>query len=348
MPVKRLPANPLITPADVTPTRPDLEILCAFNPGAVRFGRETLLLVRVGEMPHQEPGYAGYVVYDPDSGDVRIGRIRHGDPDLVLGDNRGFLYRGRPVLTSLSHIRVARSTDGVHFKVDPKPALFPSTPYETYGCEDARVTYLDGRYYVNYSAVSPRGISTWLAVTDDFRQFEKIGMIFCPSNKDICIFPEKVRGAYVCRHRPDAAPFGSPSMWTAWSPDLVCWGRHELTLAPVPGTWEGGRLGCGAPPVRTREGWLEIYHAADEQGRYCLGSMLSDLERPERILARSSRPVLEPEAPYERAGLYGNCVFCCGVVTDPKGGMTIYYGAADSICAGATTTVEEMIAAAKE
>jgi predicted GH43/DUF377 family glycosyl hydrolase len=120
-----------------------------------------------------------------------------------------------------------------------------------------------------------------------------------------------------------------------------------MTLAPTPGTWEGERVGAGAPPIRTDAGWLEIYHAADAAGRYHLGAMLSDLDYPETVISRSRRPVLEPEAPYEMTGVYGNCVFSNGVVAWEDGTLMVYYGAADSICAAAVTTVEEMIAAAR-
>ncbi|MCK4601997.1 MAG: glycosidase, partial [Phycisphaerae bacterium] len=135
--------------------------------------------------------------------------------------------------------------------------------------------------------------------------------------------------------------------WTAYSPDLFSWGRHEMTLAPAPGTWQAGRVGCGAPPIRTDEGWLEIYHAADTEGRYAMGAMLSDPDYPEKIISHSSDPVFQPEADYERSGLYDNVVFSSGLLVDDDGVMTIYYGAADRVCAAAVTSVDEMIAAAK-
>jgi len=347
MPLRRLDSNPLLSPDDLRPTRDDLEVFCTLNPGAARIGGEIVLVVRVGERPREEPGTAACVLYDAAAGEVAVRRFRHGDPDLVLGDARGFTYRGRAHLTSLSHLRVARSTDGVHFAFDAAPALFPATPYEAFGCEDPRVTFIEGRYYITYTAVSDRGVAVGLAATEDFRNFVRLGVMLPPSNKDVCLFPRRVRDLYVCRHRPSESGFNPASIWTAYSPDFVSWGRHEMTLAPTPGTWEGGRVGCGPPPVWTPEGWLEIYHAADERGRYCLGAILSDLRRPERVLARSSRPVLEPEAPYELAGIYGHCVFSNGLVVGDDGAMTVYYGAADRISAGAVTTVDEMIAAAR-
>ena len=347
MSLRRLRANPLLTPDDAAPTRADLTVLCTLNPGAVRFGDETLLLVRVGERADDEPGYVSYVHFDSDAGLTKIGRIATDDPDLEIRDARGYFLRGRMLLTSMSHLRIARSTDAAHFRFDPEPAIYPSMPYEAFGCEDPRITRIDGKYHVTYTAVSDRGVTVALAVTQDFVRFEKLGVIFPPYQKDVCIFPEKVRGLYVCRHRPYKSEFNDACIWTAYSPDLLSWGRHERTLAPEPGTWSAERVGCGAPPVRTPEGWLEIYHAADAGGVYHLAAMLSDLEHPERLISHSRRPVLEPEADYELKGVYGNCVFSNGLVVDDDGTMTVYYGAADRICAAAVTTVEEMLAAAK-
>jgi len=345
--VQRLDTNPLLTPADIAPTRDDLEIFSTLNPGTIRVGDEILLLVRVAERPRPEPGYVSTVVYDDRAGEVKVVRHRLDDPDLDTSDPRVSVYKGRALLTSMSHIHVARSRDGKAFTFDPRPGIYPSRPEEAFGCEDARVAQIDGRYYVNYSAVSSQGVSTALSVTDDFRTFEKLGVIFTPYNKDVCLFPEKIGGMYVCRHRPFRSMFNLPCVWTAYSPDLLCWGRHALTMEPEAGTWRSERVGCGGTPIRTDEGWLEIYHAADQTGRYCLGAMLSDLERPETLLHRSRRPILEPEADYERAGVYGNCVFSNGCIADGDGTLTIYYGAADSICAAAVTTVDEMIAAAR-
>ena len=347
MPLRRLDENPLLTPEDVKPTRDDLKVLCTLNPAAVRLGDETLLLVRVGESPAQEPGYIAYLRHDAEAGQLRVERIPRDDPELDTTDPRGYLHAGRMLLTSMSHLRLARSSDGVHFTFDPAPAIFPSTPYEAYGCEDARITFIAGRDHITYTAVSDRGVTVAMASTRDFKNFEKHGVIFPPYQKDVCIFPEKVRGMYVCRHRPFKSEFNPASIWTAYSPDLLCWGQHEMALAPRPGTWEGDRVGCGAAPLRTPEGWLEIYHAADANGHYRLGSMLTELDRPERLVARSGRPVFSAEAPYEHAGVYANCVFSNGLLAEDDGRLTVYYGAADRVCAAAVTTVEEMIAAAK-
>ena len=120
-----------------------------------------------------------------------------------------------------------------------------------------------------------------------------------------------------------------------------------MTLSPREGTWEAGRVGAGAPPIRTDEGWLDVYHAADAAGRYALGAMLSAPDRPANVICRSSRPILEPEAAYERTGVYADCVFSNGLVVEDDGAVTVYYGAADRVCAAAVTTVTELLVTAK-
>jgi predicted GH43/DUF377 family glycosyl hydrolase len=345
--MQRLETNPLLGPEQCKPTRDDLVVLCTLNPAAVKIGQETLLLVRVGEQPIPDDNYVAYMRYDCETEQSVVEHISKTDPDLDATDPRGYFYRGKMLLTSLSHLRLARSTDGKHFTFDDLPAIFPATPYEAFGCEDPRITKIEGRYYITYTAVSDRGVTVAMASTTDFRKFQRHSVIFPPYQKDVCIFPEKVNDMYVCRHRPYMNEFNDACIWTAYSPDLLCWGLHEMTLQPRRGTWEGGRVGGGAPPIKTDSGWLEIYHAADASGRYHLGAMLSDLAQPQRVVHRGSKPILEPEADYELSGVYANCVFSNGLVVEDDGTMTVYYGAADRICAGALTSVDEMIEAAK-
>lgn len=346
--MQRLVENPLLTPEDPAPTRDDLEVMCTLNAAAVRFEDETLLLVRVGEKARcADETCVSYVYFDAESGETIVKSIPKSHPDLDTSDPRGYYVKGKMLLTSMSHLRLARSRDGRHFRFDPQPAIYPATPYETFGCEDPRITFIDGRYYITYTAVSDKGVCVALAVTDDFRRFERLGIIFPPYQKDVVIFPEKVRGQYVCRHRPYMNEFNDASIWTAYSPDLFSWGRHCVTLTPTPGTWECGRVGAGIVPILTDEGWLEVYHGANENHRYCLAAMLSEAENPERIISRSREPVLEPDEPIARDGIMNNVVFTDGAVVDPDGTMWLYYGAADRVIGGAITSVEEMLAAAK-
>ncbi len=346
MPIERFEANPLITPADVAPTRDDVEVLCTINPGAVWFEGQALMLLRVGERPKPQRGYVSTLTYDHREGEVVVRRYRLDDPDMETHDGRGFSWRRKTLLTSMSHLRIARSDDLVHWTVDPTPAIAPTTEWESYGCEDARITQLDGRYCITYTAASHLGINVMMATTEDFVTFSKKGVVATTFNKDVCIFPERIGGRYVCRHRPFRTEFNDACIWTAFSPDLVHWGDHSILHRPVRRTWESERVGAGGTPIKTDAGWLEIYHASDIDGRYGLGAMLSDLDCPQTMISRSKRPVLEPTEAYELKGVFGECVFTNGWLVSDDGTLTILYGGADTITAAARTTVDEMVAAA--
>jgi beta-1,2-mannobiose phosphorylase / 1,2-beta-oligomannan phosphorylase len=326
----RSPHNPLITPADVSPSDPQFAVIGTFNAGVTLFNDEVLMLVRVAERPAiSEPGYV-FCPYLSAEGEISLERIACDDPDYDTGDSRMVLHKPtrRLLLTSISHIRLARSRDGVTFAVDAQPWLIAQPPYESFGVEDARITCIDDTYYVNYTAVSEHGIATALVSTRDFVSVERHGVIFPPANRDVALFPERVNGQYVCYHRPMPAMLGRPNIWVAESPDLRHWGGHRLVLETAPEGWEAGRVGGGAPPVRTEHGWLSIYHAADRADRYCLGAFLTPLDDPGQVIARSREPILVPEEPYETDGFFSQVVFTCGVILQ-DGQLRVYYGAAD-------------------
>jgi len=339
----RFATNPVVSPSDVTPSRDDVEVMCAFNAGATRFGDETLLLLRVAERPRPRENCVATAVLNLESGVVEPMYVRLDDPDLVFTDPRFFTYKGKLYLTSISHLRRARSRNGVDFTIDAHPALAPRTAYEVYGVEDPRITLLDGWYYVNYSAISLRGVATALARTRDFVDFERLGIMFAPDNKDIAIFPERIHGRYYCFHRPSMKQIGAPSMWLASSENLTDWGQHEFVIGPRPGMWDSERVGCGAAPIRTAQGWLELYHASDQHTRYSTGAVLLDLEQPWKVIARSEEPLLAPEAPYETGGVVPNVIFHNGLVENGDGTLTLYYGAADERTCGATVAVSDIL-----
>ena len=222
--VRRAPENPIITPAMVQPSRPELEVVGAFNPAVTRHDGEVLLLLRVAEAPQSAPGDVAAPVYNVDTGRLEIRKWARGSDGVDTSDPRVTVVDGRTWLTSISHIRIARSTDGINFQVDPTPALSPTNAYESFGIEDPRITLLDGTYWINYTAVSPWGISTALASTKDFRTFDRHGIIFPPPNRDVTIFPEKIGGRYAALHRPMASEPGENAIWGATSTDLMDWG----------------------------------------------------------------------------------------------------------------------------
>jgi len=345
MTLERFPENPLITPADVPPSRPGMEVVCVFNCGCARLDGQVVLLLRVAERPVCDPGELAAPMLDPERpGELSCLRVRRGDPDLQEIDSRVFRFRGRLYLTSISHLRLARSADGRRFTVEPQPAMTPVDPLEEYGLEDPRITPLDDGYAVNYTAVSRHGIATALAWTRDLASFERRGVILPPDNRDVTIFPGTIHGRYACHHRPMSGLFDACDIWFAQSPDLIHWGGHRRVCGPRPGWWDGGRVGGGAVPLRTPRGWLSIYHGADERQRYSLGLLLVASDAPWKVLARSRQPILEPQAEYERHGFFGNVVFSCGALAEPDGRVVVYYGAADRQVCAAQAAVDDLLA----
>ena len=340
----RLPENSLIRPSDVMPSQPGLEVIGTFNPGAVRVGDEVLLLVRVAERPAERDPRRVYAPYwDSHSGDLACHEFDREDSDLLIEDERVFRYRGRCFLTSISHLRVARSRDGRHFEIDPEPSLFPACAGEAFGIEDARITSMGDTFLITYKAVSEDGVTTALARTADFKSFERIGTIFCPENLDVVIFPEKFDGQYAAWTRPVGVHCGAASIWMARSNDLIHWGQHRPVMRPRGGYWDSARVGAGCVPFRVEGGWLALYHGADRENRYCAGTALLDSNDPGRILGRSESPILKPEARYEREGFFGGVVFPCGHVLRDDGRLSIYYGAADETVCAVETSIEGLV-----
>lgn len=318
------------------------------NPAAVAFGDEILLLLRVAEMPIQTSQKVLVPILDEEgAGSYPLRNLEFGKDagDLDMSDPRVVKHEGRTYLTSISHLRLARSRDGVRFSIDPQPTIPPLGALEAFGIEDARITQIDEVYYINYTAASSHGIVTALIETRDWKTFTRHGTIFHPQNKDVAIFPEQIGGKYFALHRPDANGFEKPSIWLASSPDLIHWGHHTHLISPRPGYWDAIRIGGGAPPIRTNEGWLEIYHGVSADGHYALGALLLDLENPAIVLGRSEQPILEPDAPYEQDGFFANTVFCNGLVQDPGAPdrLKLYYGAADRCVAMAEGCVDDLL-----
>jgi beta-1,2-mannobiose phosphorylase / 1,2-beta-oligomannan phosphorylase len=341
---RRFPGNPIVGPADVPPSRPGLSVLGVLNPGVFRFQGRTWLLLRVAEGIPAGGGLVSAPVLDRASpGGTRLVQVRDDDVDLVNVDSRGFVWRGDMYLSSISHLRLASSEDGVRFEVSPRPALEGEGDLECFGVEDCRVSEIGGRFRLAYTAVSPSGAGVAMASTMDWRSYERHGMVLPPPNKDCVLFPETIGGAYVALHRPMSAGLGGQHIWIARSPDLAHWGGHQCILRPRRGSWDSVKLGAGAPPVRIPDGWLEIYHGVSADGVYRLGAALLAADDPARVLGRSRDPIMEPLAEYERTGFFGNVVFATGTIVDGDQ-LTLYYGASDQWVCGATLSIRDILA----
>jgi len=339
---KRFVGNPLLSPADLAPSRAGLTITCLLNPGVFTYQQKTWLIIRVAERPLQKEGFISFPVLTSD-GAIEIMEIKLDDPALNIYDPRVIQYKGADYLTTLSHLRLVCSEDGIHF-YEPKgyPLLHGQGGLETFGVEDCRVSFLENRYYLTFTAVSENGVGVGLRTTKDWKHFESYGMILPPHNKDCAIFEEKINGRYYALHRPSSVDIGGNYIWLAQSPDGVHWGNHQCILKTRANAWDSRRIGAGAAPIKTDQGWLEIYHGANEHHQYCLGAFLMDLHDPSKVIARTAQPIMIPTADYELSGFFGNVVFTNGHRVEGDE-LTVYYGAADEFVCAASFSIQEIL-----
>ena len=247
------------------------------------------------------------------------------------------LYRAQGMANDVSRLGYAVSDDGVRFARRDEPVFVPETPDETQGVEDPRLTRIDGRIEMVYTAWSPGNIQVARASTTNFHSWQRHGIVFeGPDNKDAALFPRKVNGRYVAFHRIPS------SMWLAWSDDLVTWGDYQEIMAPRPGHYDDLKLGAGGPPIETELGWLVIYHGVDRDRVYRLGVALLDKDDPAKVLNRPAEAVLEPEEPWEQVGEVPNVVFTCGTA-ERSDDYLIYYGGADRVLGLATANKRELL-----
>lgn len=252
-----------------------------------------------------------------------------------------------------SHLCAARSTNGIDgWVIDKAPTLAPDPeryPEELWGIEDPRITWLPefGKYAVAYTAFGRSGPGVALALTTDFREFERLGLVMQPDDKDAALLPRRIDGNFALIHRPINDT--GAHVWISYSPDLVNWGGHKLMLAARRGAWwDANKVGLSPPLIETPRGWLMLYHGVRQTASgslYRLGLALFDLEHPERLLRRGDMWVFGPETSYEKDGDVGNVAFPCGTTLGDDGDtIFMYYGAADTSIALATGSLTAVLA----
>ena len=251
-----------------------------------------------------------------------------------------------------SHLTVARSVNGVDdWQIDALPTMLAEPdkhPEELWGIEDPRITFIPEmkKYAIVYTAYTRDGPGVALAFTEDFRAFERYGVIMPPEDKDAALLPHRIGGNWALIHRPISAP--RAHMWISYSPDLHHWGSHKIMLESRRGAWwDANKIGLSPPPIETPHGWLVIYHGVKHTAAGCiyrLGLALFDLQAPERCLKRGDEWVFGPVEPYELQGDVGNVVFPCGYTIAPDGDtINLYYGAADTSIGLATGSLRELL-----
>ncbi len=323
--MKRHPQNPLLTRADIPDIPPLLhDATSVFNPGAVE----------------------------------RADTIERCVTLLLRVQDR----------SRETYIVPAHSRDGVTFEVEPRIVGFEGLERigkRVYHVYDARITRLEGAYFILFAMDMDDGCQLGLGRTENFRDFEFMGQVSDEDIRNGVLFPEKFGGSYLRMDRPNKSrhtggPTSGSTIWLSESDDLLTW----RPVAPL----IGGRfhfwdefIGSGPPPVKTREGWLHLYHGVaghfGSASIYQAGVMLLDLKDPSKVLGRCRRNILEPREPYELTGQVPNVVFPSGMVVDRRDGegfaapdspVKVYYGAADTAVGLAETTIAELLAACAE
>ncbi len=311
--------NPIITREQIPDAGPSLEdVSSVFNPGAIKTGETIRLMLRVQN-------------------------------------------RGRETF-----LLMASSRDGVDFEISDRPVHFrgiEKVEETIHHCYDARITALEGSCYVMFAMDMEGRCGLGLGRTDDFETFDFLGIVSTEDTRNGVLFPEKIGGHYLRLHRPNR------SQWTGGgantgdtivlseSSDLVEW-RDTAPVASGRLHYWDEFIGPGPPPIKTRDGWLLIYHGVATHlgsGIYQAGVMLLDLEDPAKVKARGRYNILEPREIYELIGQVPNVVFPGGAVVEkndssgfalPDSRVLVYYGAADtSVCLAHATTAQLIDAA---
>ena len=268
---------------------------------------------------------------------------------------------GRPgeVRYEGTNMGVAFSEDGIHWKAEPKPWIEWKTD-EILSAYDPRITVVEGRCYLCFAVDTRHGIRGGIAVTDDFDKWEVLSLS-APDNRNMVIFPEKVGGKFLRLERPfPIYGRGKPENFDLWfsdSPDCAYWGNTQLVLGSEQVPWANCKIGPGAPPIRTKHGWLTLFHAVTQDKTkelpswhkgewyktYTIGVMLLDLQCPWKVVGMCREPLMVPETSYELDGYRGHVLFPGGMIMEPDGEVKIYYGAADTVECLATAHVDELI-----
>jgi beta-1,2-mannobiose phosphorylase / 1,2-beta-oligomannan phosphorylase len=230
-----------------------------------------------------------------------------------------------PFVSSLGH---ASSSDGFHFERSETPLLTGEGEQELRGLEDPRIVNIDDTFYMMYTGYrgkTPGDYRICLASSQDLLTWSRRGIVLDEPNKDAALFPEKINGRFCMFHRRD------PDIWIAFSADLSKWTDHTRVMSPVPSIeWQEKKIGIAGPPMKTKDGWLLIYHGVSHNNVYTLGIALLDLADPSKVLYRQGEPILEPELQWEKEGCVPNVVFSCGQIeTDDR--ILVYYAGADTV-----------------
>ena len=262
----------------------------------------------------------------------------------------------------------AESSNGIDFKVDNKIVNFKGMEKvnkKIYHVYDARITKIQNEYFIFFAMDMDKGCSLGLAKTDNFDKYEFLGIVSGGNVRNGVLFPEKINGKYIRFDRPnkiqlEGGPSSGNAIFLSESGDLLKWKTIKAVMSGRFHYWDEN-IGSGPPPVKTKEGWLHIYHGIAmhfaSSNIYQAGVSLHDLNDPSLVLSRSKCNILEPRELYELTGQVPNVVFPSGMIVEDydengfaklESKVLIYYGAADTVVGLAITTIMELIEASKQ
>ncbi len=272
------------------------------------------------------------------------------NPGAVEIDGKTVLLCRVEDCRGFSHLTKATSEDGAtNWVVDQEPTLSQLEEFneEKWGLEDPRIVWLEpfDAYAITYVSFSPAGPQVSLALTEDFEEFDRRGVLLLPEDKDASLFPRKFNDRFVMIHRPIVR--GEQHIWISFSPDLTHWGEHQILLTRRSGWWDDAKVGLGTQPMETDKGWLILYHGVRETASgslYRVGLALLDHDDPTRLLKRCDSWVIGPREDYEYRGDVPGVVFPTGAIVDEeRNELRIYYGAADSTIGMAKARLDEIL-----
>lgn len=270
--------------------------------------------------------------------------------DGFIGVFRADHKNGRPQL------HLGRSTDALNWDIEDEEIHWvdeQGNDYQPSYAYDPRLVKIDDTYYIVWCC-DFGGAALGLGMTKDFKTFVRLENPFIPFNRNGVLFPRKVNDKFLLLSRPSDSghtPFGD--IFLSESPDLVHWGRHRRVMTKGgQGWWQGTKIGSGATPIETSEGWLMFYHGVSGTCNgfvYSMGAAILDKDNPSKVLYRTRDYLLTPEKEYEKTGFVPNVAFPCATLQDPETGrIAIYYGAADTYVAVAYAQVDELVKYIKE
>jgi beta-1,4-mannooligosaccharide/beta-1,4-mannosyl-N-acetylglucosamine phosphorylase len=261
-----------------------------------------------------------------------------------IGVFRGEQNNGIP------HLYLGHSTDGICWSYEEEKISFVNEngqPFMPFYAYDPRLVQVEDTYYIIW-CTDFYGASIGLAKTTDFKTFVRLENPFLPFNRNAVLFPRKLNGNFMLLSRPSDSghtPFGD--IFISESPDLNYWGKHRHVMSKGNEWWQSVKIGGGAAPIETSEGWLLFYHGVSGTCNgfvYSMGGAILDLENPSIVKYRCEDFLLTPQTWYEERGFVNNVLFPCASLQDSETGrIAIYYGAADSYVGLAFTTLTEIV-----